>query len=148
MSMRTDRIAEQIRGEVARVLRDESTDPRIGMLTITRVKLSADLSQAILFWSPLTGADPDAVEEVARGLDSASGFVRRHLAANLNLRRTPALQFKHDPSMAEGSRILSLLRSLPDAEADAGARIDASGRGDAGEEPGEEQREEQNGEEA
>jgi ribosome-binding factor A len=109
-------MAEQIRGEVARVLRDESADPRIGMLSITRVKLSKDLSHAIVFWSPLVAADSDAVLEIGEGLDSASGFVRRQLAANLNLRRTPALQFKHDHSIAEGSRTLSLLRSLPQTE--------------------------------
>lgn len=131
MSMRTERIAEQIRGEVARVLRDESADPRIGMLTITRVKLSADLSQAILFWSPLVASDEEAVDQVALGLASASGFVRRQLAANLDLRRTPALQWKHDPSIAEGSRTLSLLRSLPDVAVDDGAEDEAERSGAA-----------------
>ena len=53
MSIRTQRIAEQIRAEISRVLRDESHDPRIGLLTITRVKLSPDLSSAVVFWSPL-----------------------------------------------------------------------------------------------
>jgi ribosome-binding factor A len=121
------------------VLREEIADPRIGMLTITRVKLAADLSHAIVFWSPLAVTDAEAVDEMVEGLDSASGFVRRQLAATLDLRRTPAIHFKHDTSIAEGSHTLSILRSLPDR---VGSGEDAKG-GSA-----ELSREEQNGEEA
>jgi len=135
MSMRTERIAEQIRAEIARILRDESSDPRIGLLTITRVKLSADLAQAIVFFSPLAVTDSDAVDELADGLDSASGFVRRRLAAKLDLRRTPALQFRHDSSIAEGSSTLALLRSLPDvAEGNPSSECEGAGEGQNGEE--------------
>ena len=112
MSIRKQRIAEQIRGEIARVLREESSDPRIGLVTITRVKVSADLSTALVFWSPLSVGDGTELKALADGLDSASGFVRSRLANNLDLRRTPALDFKHDSSIAEGSRTLAIMRSL------------------------------------
>ena len=112
MSIRRERIAEQIRGEIARVLREESSDPRIGLLTITRVKVSADLSRALVFWSPLQVDASHAPEDLADGLESASGFVRRQLARNLDLRRTPAIDWKYDPSIEEGSHTLSLIRSL------------------------------------
>jgi ribosome-binding factor A len=112
VSIRTQRIAEQIRSEVARILREESSDPRIGLLSITRVKLSPDLSHAILFWSPLALEGQAEPEEIEAGLESAAGFVRRLLARNLELRHTPALQFRHDPSIEMGSRTIALLRSL------------------------------------
>jgi ribosome-binding factor A len=114
VSIRTQRIAEQVRGEIARVLREESHDPRIGLLTITRVKLSPDLSTAVVFWSALDVQGETDLEKLAEGLESASGFVRGQLARRLSLRRTPALQFKHDGSIEEGSRILSLIRTLPE----------------------------------
>lgn len=114
MSIRTERIAEQIRGELARLLREETRDPRIGLLTVTRVKVSPDLSEALVFWSPLDVSGEADVEEVAEGLLSASGHLRGQLARNLDLRRTPALRFRHDPSVEEGSRTLSLIRDLVD----------------------------------
>ena len=58
MSRRTERIAEQIQSEVAKLLRAETTDPRIGLVTITRVDVAPDLSHALVFWSALASDDP------------------------------------------------------------------------------------------
>lgn len=128
MSIRTQRIGEQIRGEIARLLREETSDPRIGLLTITRVKVSPDLSDALVFWSPLDVSGEADVGVVEDGLLSASGFVRRQIARNLNLRRTPALHFKHDPSVEEGSRTLATIRSLVSEQPDmAGSHADEGG---------------------
>jgi len=113
-SLRNERIAEQVRGELARLIREETSDPRIGLLTLTRVKVSPDLSTATIFWSPLKLEDEVDPNEVGRGLESASGFLRARLAAELALRRTPSLSFRHDRSIEEGSRTLALLRSLPE----------------------------------
>jgi ribosome-binding factor A len=113
VSIRTERISEQIKNEISVVLRDEISDPRISLLTITRVNLSKDLSHARIFWSPLV-ADPDGLDDMEDGLSSASGYVRKQLAKRLNLRRTPALEFRFDPSIEEGSRILSLIQTLDD----------------------------------
>jgi ribosome-binding factor A len=112
VSLRTERIGEQLRGEIARVLREELTDPRIGMLTLTRVDVSPDLSNAIVYWSPLEARAESDLDEIAAGLSSAAGFMRRHLAHTLSLRRMPALRFKYDSSVEAGSQILSLLSSL------------------------------------
>ncbi len=112
MSIRMQRISEQVKGEIARVLREDSHDPRIGMVSITRVKVSSDLSTALIFWSPLDIDGKSDVDEVQSGLESAAGFVRRQLAQNLELRRTPSVQFKYDPSIEEGSETLALIRSL------------------------------------
>ena len=115
MSIRTERIGEQLRAEIARVLHEELTDPRVGLATITRVDVSPDLSNAIVFWSPLDIEQCD-LEEMGKGLESAAGFLRSKVASTLPLRRTPQLRFRHDPSIEEGSRTLSLLRSLEPVE--------------------------------
>lgn len=130
MSIRTERIAEQIRGELARLLREEVHDPRIRLLSITRVKVSPDLSTALVFWSPLdVDADADP-EDIAEGLESAAGFLRRQIGGALPLRRTPALSFRFDPSIREGARMLTLIRELPEVQH---PRDDADG---ATEDPG------------
>lgn len=118
MTRRTERVAEQIRDVLARLLREEVTDPRIGIVTLTRVDVAPDFSNARVYWSMLQrrpgaadeGVEPDA--GTAAGLASAAGFLRRGLARELSLRRTPELRFVHDPSLAEGAHLLSLLQEI------------------------------------
>lgn len=114
MSRRRERIGEQLRGEIARILRDEVSDPRVAMLTLTRVEVSPDLAVAKVFWSALDLSAETRIEVVAQGLQSASAFVRRQLAHSLSLRRTPELTFCHDPSLQLGCETLALLKSLRD----------------------------------
>ena len=115
MSIRIERIGEQVRGELSRLLRDEVSDPRVGMLSLTRVEVAPDLSTAAVFWSPL-GPKAEDVEQMAEGLMSAAGFLRRRLAKELSLRRTPELRFRHDPSLELGAETLALLRELEVAD--------------------------------
>jgi ribosome-binding factor A len=120
VTRRTERVGEEIRDVLARLLREEVTDPRIGIVTLTRVDVAPDFSNARVHWSVLRahpaaadeGAEPDA--ETAAGLASAAGFLRRGLARELSLRRTPELHFVHDPSLAEGAHTLALLQELRD----------------------------------
>jgi len=111
--VRVQRVAEQIRGELSQILRDEVRDPRIGLLTITRVKLAPDLGAATIFYSPL-GEDPDPgrADELQRTMESVTGFVRRALSKRVKLRHTPDLRWVLDDSIAEGSQTLELIRSL------------------------------------
>jgi ribosome-binding factor A len=135
MSWRLERIGEQIRGELSRLVRDELRDPRIGLLTLTRVEVAPDLSAASVFWSSLDAQGDVAREKVGEGLASAAGFLRGRLADELSLRRTPELRFRHDPSIEQGAEMLALLKSLEtpaDAsrvspEDDGGARRDEGG---------------------
>ena len=115
VTRRTERIGEQLRDEISQLLRDEVSDPRVGMVTLTRVDVSPDLALALVFWSPLdprTAADPEAVAAMADGLDSAASFLRRRVAKRLPIRRSPALDFRHDLTLAEGAGTLALLREL------------------------------------
>ena len=113
MSRRTLRIAEQLRGEIARILREEVTDPRVGLVTLTRVDVAPDLSHALVFWSALH-ADESEEERMAEGLESSAGFVRRRLAQSLPLRRTPRIDFRHDRSIEQGAATAALLNEIAD----------------------------------
>jgi len=112
VSRRTERIGEQIRAELAQLLREEVTDPRIGIVTLTRVDVAPDLSNARIYWSAFEGAPGPDLEERARGLASAASFLRKRLSALLQTRRVPELRFEHDPSLAGGAHTLSLLAEL------------------------------------
>jgi ribosome-binding factor A len=120
VSRRTQRVGEEIRAELARLLREEVADPRIGLVTLTRVDVSPDLGSARVFWSlappagdPRDGAlEAAAAERTGEGLARAASFLRHRLAEVLTLRRVPELHFRHDPSLALGSETLSLLREL------------------------------------
>ena len=136
MSVRNERIAEQVRSELSRLIREEATDPRIGLLTLTRVKVSPDLSSATVFWSPLNLEEETDLEEMGEGLASAAGFLRTRLAAGLTLRRTPALSFRHDRSIEEGSRTLALIRSLPELAEDVSGSQPAAGEEEEGKDEG------------
>ena len=116
MSRRTERIAEQIQSEVAMLLRSEATDPRIGLVTITRVDVAPDLSHALVFWSALSSDDSEALGRIEAGLESAARFLRRRLAQELPLRRMPELRFRFDPSLALGSETLRVLKEIEDDE--------------------------------
>jgi ribosome-binding factor A len=117
VTRRTERIGEQIREELARLLREEAWDPRIGMVTLTRVDVSPDLGNARVYWSRVAAAPEDeaaATDRSEEGLESAAGFLRRRLAGILRLKRVPELRFVRDPSLALGNETLSLLRELGD----------------------------------
>ncbi len=114
MSRRTERIAEQLQSEIAKLLRAEATDPRIGLITITRVDVAPDLSNALVFWSALAADDSDELGRIEAGLESAASFLRRRLARELPLRRMPELRFRFDPSLALGSQTLQVLKEIED----------------------------------
>jgi ribosome-binding factor A len=116
VTRRTERVGELLREEVARVLRQDVADPRLELVTLTRVDVAPDFSHALVLWSVMeTAAGPD-VESVQQGLDSAAAFVRGRLARSLSLKRVPQLRFRHDPSLELGSRTLAVLREIADEE--------------------------------
>lgn len=119
MSLRTDRIAHQIREEIARVLRDQVTDHRIKLITVLKVDVAPDLSNAIVYWSAFDrDGDPDfdQVDSIAEGLDSAASFMRQKIAASLNLRRTPALRFRYDASLRLAGETMEILQAIKHGE--------------------------------
>jgi ribosome-binding factor A len=87
MTRRTQRIGEQLREEIARVLLEDVTDPRIGMVSLTKVDCAPDLSNAIVYWSTLKAESEESIEAVATGLASAAAFVRGRVARRLRAAR-------------------------------------------------------------
>ncbi|MGQ0665912.1 MAG: 30S ribosome-binding factor RbfA [Nitrospiraceae bacterium] len=107
---RADRVADQIRMEVADILMRKIKDPRVQSVTVTDVELTGDLRIAHVF---VTTMEKDQAErEVFAGLSKASGFVRAELGRRLRLRYLPEVIFKKDVSGLRGDRILQLLDGL------------------------------------
>lgn len=117
MSRRLERVSEELRSEIARLLRAEVADPRVALVTILRVDPSPDLRNALVFWSRIERDRGPTVEAVADGLASAAGFLRRRLAQELPLKRMPALEFRYDAALEDGDRTLALLREIADESA-------------------------------
>jgi ribosome-binding factor A len=107
---RPERVADQIRGELATLIAREVHDPGIGFLTLTRVQISPDLQMARVYYTAL--GDDKAREATARALERAAPFLRRQIGSRLRLRRTPDLKFVYDPSIAGQDRIEQLLNEL------------------------------------
>jgi ribosome-binding factor A len=112
VTRRTERVSEEVRGEIARVLREDVTDPRLRLVTLTRVDVAPDFSRADVWWSVVERKGAPGREDTEQALQKAAGFLRRRLAEVLPLRRMPALHFHHDPSLALGSETLALLGQL------------------------------------
>jgi ribosome-binding factor A len=92
-------------------------DPRIGFVTITGVRTSADLGHAEVFYTVLPD-DEGVRAEAAAGLGSATPLLKRAVASRLRIRRTPDLRFTHDPAPEAGRRIDHLLKTTRDRPAE------------------------------
>ena len=105
---RKDRVAEQIRRELAELIRSELKDPRVGMISITDVEVTADYAHAKVFFSTLAGSEH--VAEVMTGLQKASGFLRRELGKRISIHMTPQLHFVFDQSLERGADLSQLIQ--------------------------------------
>ena len=114
MSRRTDRVGEAIQELVAGLLVREIKDPRIGLVTITAVRVSPDLRHARVYFSSL--GDDEQRTRSLRGLRSAAGFIRGQIARQLNLRVAPDVVFEFDPSLEEAERLSRLLKESPPSD--------------------------------
>ncbi len=112
MKERPQRVGEAIKEELMELIRTEIKDPRVGFVSIVKVEVVNDLTQAKVFFSVLGGNQ--AKKDSQKGLESAAGYLRSQLASRLRLRHTPELLFKLDESIEHGARIAELLnQALP-----------------------------------
>lgn len=118
LSHRVERIAEQIREELSQMLATEVSDPRIGLVTITRVKVTGDLSLARAYWTLI--GDRAERDRTEKALDRAAPFVRHLLSGRMSLRRVPEVQFQFDEATAAQERVEQILADL---QAEKEARI-------------------------
>lgn len=102
---RSRRVAEQIRQELADILRREMKDPRVGTVTFTAVEVTSDLEHAKIWFTVLSG-EPEAARQ---GLARAAGFLRSELAQRMSMRMVPKLNFLYDESIARGAHLSQLI---------------------------------------
>ena len=106
---RTQRVAEQIQKELARVIQLEMKDPRLGMVTVSAVEVSRDLAFADVYVSILGVEEQKSIDDSLKILNQASGFLRSQLARAVQLRFTPKLRFYFDNSLRRGAYLSSLI---------------------------------------
>jgi ribosome-binding factor A len=104
---RLRRIADQIQRELAELIRTEVKDPRVGMVTLTDVEVTADHAHAKVFFT-LLGSE-QALHDSEQALQHAAGFLRTQLAHRLRLRTVPQLRFVYDASVERGMRLSRLI---------------------------------------
>ena len=106
---RMHKINEVMHRDLAKLISLECKDPRLGMITVTGVNVSKDLSIAKVF---VTVLEEDKMEQSLQILNGASGFFRSRLSQLIKLRKMPALRFVYDGSVVAGSRINSIFAKL------------------------------------
>lgn len=107
-SGRPQKLGDLIQRELSELVQRELRDPRVGMITITGVDVSPDLSHAKVFYTTL---DPAHVPDAAKGLKRSAGFLRSQLAKRIKLYTTPELRFEYDESVERGDRLSRLIDS-------------------------------------
>ncbi len=108
--IRLQRIADRIRQELSEMLIREVHDPRLQLIFVTDVEVDRELAYADIYVSAVEGADRS--KEILAGLESASGFLRRSLAARIELRTFPRLRFHWDPTPENADAVERLLARL------------------------------------
>jgi ribosome-binding factor A len=124
MGRRPERLAEEIREEIARMIASELKDPRLGFVTVTRVELAHDLRHARVHVGVL-GSDAERERSLA-ALRSAAGFVRGELGRRLRIHHSPEVDFRYDKGLDATDRVARLL-------AEEAAREKPAGDGEGGE---------------
>ena len=113
MHSRPERVGEEILQELTVILAREVKDPAVGFVTLTYVKMSADIQVARIYYTVM--GDEKARRETGKALERAMPFLRRHIAARVRLRRVPELRFTYDESIERGQRIEQLLQEIRSA---------------------------------
>jgi ribosome-binding factor A len=110
------RVDEAIRQVIGDVVAKEMKDPRVGFVTVTDVRTSPDLSHARVYVSVLgergRASEPEQREASLQGLRSAHGFLQGRIAAELRLKRTPALEFSYDDTTDRALRVEEILGEI------------------------------------
>ncbi|MEC5396346.1 30S ribosome-binding factor RbfA [Uliginosibacterium sp. H1] len=104
---RSARVVEQIRRELADLIRSEVKDPRVGFISLTEVEITPDYAHAKVFFTSMTGEE--GVEDILAGLRRASGFLRCELGRRVRIHTTPELHFVYDRSIENGNRMSALI---------------------------------------
>ncbi|MCM3594257.1 MULTISPECIES: 30S ribosome-binding factor RbfA [Bacillaceae] len=110
MSLRANRVGEQMKKELGEIISRKIKDPRIGFVTVTDVRVSGDLQIAKVYISVL--GDEEKRENTLKGLAKAKGFIRSEIGQRIRLRKTPEILFEFDESVDYGNRIETLIHEI------------------------------------
>lgn len=125
-SNRLRKISDLLKREVALLIQTEIRDPRVGMASVTSVKVSRDLAHAEVFLTLMGKSTTAEAEEGIAALNKAAGYLRNLLAKNINLRTTPKLKFTYDDSVIKGQYLSSLIDDALAQDRSAHAKDDSS----------------------
>ena len=109
VSKRVDKVADLLKKEIALLIQGEVRDPRVGMASVTGVKVSRDLAHASVYVTLLGKTSAEEIQEGIDALNKAAGFLRSLLAKTISLRTTPKLSFIYDDSLARGQFMTDLI---------------------------------------
>ena len=112
---RSERVAGQLRRDLARLIQKEVKDPEVGFVSLSDVEVTRDLSHAKVF---ITVFEPEKAKESLNALRRAATFLRSRLAQELRLRHVPELHFVHDDSVEKGSHIDELISKALNSDSD------------------------------
>lgn len=120
---RTQRVGDQIQRDLAKIIQQDMKDPRLGLVTISGVRVTRDLAYADVHVTFLGRDGEGEVKEALKVMSGAAGFLRSELARGLKLRIIPKLRFHYDESLVRGRRLSSLIdqareKDAPSAVAD------------------------------
>ena len=107
---RSSRVSEAIRNELATLLLSKVKDPRLEGVSISRVEVPDDLSIARIYFTVF--GEQKEIREAGKGLESAKGFMRSHIAKTLNLRFTPALSFHYDDVVEKVAELEEIFQEI------------------------------------
>jgi ribosome-binding factor A len=120
---RPGRLAGQVQEEISEIIQRRIKDPRLGFVTVTQVKMTADLRHATIHVSVL-GGDEER-EKSLECLASASNFIRSELGKRLRVKHIPDLKFFFDDSAIKGARIERILKHLREGDHGTGIQGDS-----------------------
>jgi len=109
VSKRVDKVADLLKKEIALLIQNEVRDPRVGMASVTGVRVSKDLGYANVYVTLLGKSSSEEAAEGVAALNKASGFLRTLLAKTISLRTTPRLKFIYDDTLVRGQHLSSLI---------------------------------------
>ena len=109
---RSSRVGHELQKEIAIILQREIKDPRLGMVTVSGVDISRDLSYAKVFVTFLNDDDPQVIDQGLNVLNDAKGYIRTLIGKAMRLRIIPEIKFFYDESLVKGMQMSSLVSDV------------------------------------
>ncbi len=114
MSLRANRVAEQMKQDLGKIIDQKLKNPKVGFVTVTDVEVTEGLQEAKIFVSVL-GTDEERARTM-QGLEESKGFLRTEIGKRIRMYKVPELRFEYDHSIEQGNRIEQLIRKLKEDE--------------------------------